>query len=171
MIKILDASAFIHGYNPSIEEGIHYTTNGIVLEVVSKEEIIKSALDYGKLKILDPKIENIENVSKMTLNTGDTLSKNDIEILALAIELEGILYTDDYGIQNVSKKLNVKYKNIIAEGSKNDFIWKKLCKGCKAMYPINYPDSECDVCGSELHRKMVKNRLKKSKNSKTCKKT
>ena len=60
--KILDASAFIHGYNPSIEEGEHYTTNGIVLEVVSKEDIIKVALDYGKLKI----IEVVEEVSNAT---------------------------------------------------------------------------------------------------------
>jgi len=163
LIKILDASAFIHGYNPSIEEGEHYTTNGIVLEVVSKEDIIKVALDYGKLKIIDPKVETIQKVSEMAVKTGDTISKNDIEILALAIELDGTLYTDDYGLQNVSKKLNVKFKNIVAEGSKDEFIWKKVCKGCKAMYPINYPDEECETCGSELHRKMVKNRLKKGK--------
>ncbi|HIQ32978.1 MAG TPA: ribonuclease VapC, partial [Methanothermococcus okinawensis] len=33
MIKVLDASSFIHGYNPSLEEGEHYTTNSIVEEV------------------------------------------------------------------------------------------------------------------------------------------
>ncbi|MBA2846159.1 UPF0271 protein [Methanococcus maripaludis] len=163
MIKILDASAFIHGYNPSIEEGEHYTTNGIVSEVVSKEDIVKLAIEYGKLKILDPKSETIEKVVKTSIETGDTISNNDIEILALAIDLGGILYTDDYGLQNVSKKLKIKYENIVSAGSKDDFVWKKICKGCKKMYPINYLEGECEVCGSPLYRKMVKNRLKKGK--------
>jgi len=163
VIKVLDASSFIHGYNPSVEEGDHYTTNGIIKEVKTKMDIIHLAIEYGKLSIREPKRETIEKVKKTSIKTGDTLSINDIEILALAMDLGGILYTDDYGLQNVAERLSVKVKCIVSEGIKGRFIWKLICKGCKKMYNIDYYDVLCEVCGSPLERKMVKNRLNRKK--------
>ncbi|WP_292459718.1 type II toxin-antitoxin system VapC family toxin [Methanothermococcus sp.] len=168
MIKILDASSFIHGYNPSVEDGEHYTTYGIIKEVKTKKEVVELAIEYGKLRIREPKTETVEKVKKMSIKTGDTLSKNDMDILALAMDLNGILYTDDYGLQNVAKRLNVKVKCIVSEGIKERFTWKLVCKGCKKMYDIDYFDEVCEICGSPLERKMVKNRYKNKK--KRCKK-
>ena len=162
-LKILDASSIIHGYNPSIEGGIHYATRGIIDEVITKSEVVELSIEYGKLKIREPEPETVEKVRKMAVDiTGDTLSKNDIEILALAIDLNGVLYTDDYGLQNVSERFNIKTKNIIFEGIKGRVVWKLICKGCKKMYDANYTDDICDVCGSPLNRKIV-NRIKSNK--------
>ncbi|UXM85530.1 PIN domain-containing protein [Methanococcus aeolicus] len=162
-LKILDASSFIHGYNPSIEEGIHYATRGIIDEVITKSEVVELSIEYGKLKIREPEPETVKKVRKMAINiTGDTLSKNDIEILALAIDLNGVLYTDDYGLQNVSERFNIKTENIIFEGIKGRVVWKLICKGCKKIYDLNYNDNICDVCGSPLNRKII-SRIKSNK--------
>ena len=160
-IKILDASAIIHGYNPLLEEGIHYITYGIYNEVITKEDIVDLSVQCGKLKIREPKKETLNLVSNQAIKTGDTLSKNDIEILALAYDLKGILYTDDYGLQNVSQSLGVPTKCIISDGIKDRFLWKLVCKGCKKMYNIDYKYDVCEVCGCILERKMVRNKSRK----------
>ncbi|MBP2143676.1 UPF0271 protein [Methanococcus voltae] len=169
-LKILDASAFIHGYNPMLEEGEHFTTNNIVEEVKTKEDIVFLALESNRVKIMEPSAEILNIVKETALKTGDAVSDNDMEILALAIQLSGVLYTDDYGIQNVAKKFETKVKNINMEGIKKEFIWRKMCKGCKKLYNVNYSNETCEVCGSELVRKMVKKRINKGGKNKKYKK-
>lgn len=51
---------------------------------------------------MSPNREYIKRLKKL-LKTGDNLSQQDIGVLALALNLNAILYTDDYGIQNVAK--------------------------------------------------------------------
>ncbi|MDK2790994.1 MAG: endoribonuclease Nob1 [Methanothermococcus sp.] len=170
MIKVLDASALIHDYNPIIEDGEHYTTNGIIQEVESKKDVVALALEYGKLKVREPLNESVEKVRETAVKTGDTISIRDIEVLALTMDLGGTLYTDDYGIQNVAKKLRIPTKPVITEGIKGKFVWRKICKGCKKMYLIDHDEDICEVCGSVLERKMVKNRLNNVKNNKGKKK-
>lgn len=158
MIKVLDASSFIHGYNPSLEKGEHYTTSSIVEEVKSKRDIIYIALKYGKLFIREPKRETVEVVRMVSIETGDNLSQSDMEILALAIELGGVLYTDDYGIQNVARKLSIPFKPILSKGIRKEFKWRLVCRGCKRIYEIDHEEDICEICGSPLERKMIKKR-------------
>ncbi len=162
-VKVLDASAIIHGYNPVIEEGEHYTTPEVLEEVESKKIIVDQALSFGKLKIMSPNKECINKVEEIVKKTGDNLSKQDIGILALALNLNAILYTDDYGIQNVAKKLNIEVRGISFKPTDKDFIWRKVCEGCKKLYPADYEEEVCEICGSPLKRKMVKSRLRKKK--------
>ena len=156
MIKVLDASSFIHGYNPSLEKGKHYTTSSIVEEVKSRRDIIYIALEYGKLIIREPKRETVEMVRRTSIETGDILSQSDIEVLALTIDLGGVLYTDDYGLQNVAKKLSVPFKPVLSKGIRKEFRWRLVCKGCKRIYSIDHKEDICEVCGSPLERKLIK---------------
>ncbi|MCS3922428.1 UPF0271 protein [Methanococcus voltae PS] len=169
-LKILDASAFIHGYNPMLEDGEHFATNNIVEEVKTKEDVVFLALESNRVKVMEPSTEILNIVRETALKTGDAVSDNDMEILALAIQLSGVLYTDDYGIQNVAKKFETKIKNISMEGIKKEFIWRKMCKGCKKLYNVNCGSETCEVCGSELVRKMVKKRINKGGTNKKYKK-
>ncbi len=162
-VKVLDASAIIHGYNPVIEEGEHYTTPEVLEEIESMKIIVDQALSFGKLKIMSPNKECIKKVEEVVKKTGDALSQQDISVLALALELNAILYTDDYGIQNVAKKLNIEVRGISFKPTDKDFIWRKVCEGCKKLYPVDYEEEVCEICGSPLKRKMVKSRLKKKK--------
>ena len=162
-IKVLDASSFIHGYNPSLEEGEHYTTSSIVEEVKSKRDIIYLALEYGKLYVREPKRETVEMVKRISIETGDNLSHSDIEILALTVDLGGVLYTDDYGLQNVARKLSVPFKPVVSKGIRKEFVWRLVCKGCKRIYSIDYMEDVCEICGSPLERKMIKKERMKKK--------
>ena len=162
-VKVLDASAIIHGYNPAIEDGEHYITPDVLEEIESKKIIVDQALSFGKLKIMNPDKEYIKKVEEIVKKTGDNLSKQDIGILALASELDAVLYTDDYGIQNVAKKLNIEVRGVSFKPTDKDFVWRKVCEGCKKLYPADYEEEVCEICGSPLKRKMVKSRLKKKK--------
>jgi len=163
-LKILDASSFIHGYNPLDNEGKHYTTENIVNEVITHEHIVNIALDSSKLIIMEPSEKSIKLVENIKNKTGDNLSNNDIEILALAIDLKGTLYTDDYGLQNVAKLCNIKTEKIIYEGIKEQISWKLVCNSCKKSYSINYSDNICEICGGTLVKKVNKNKNKRNNN-------
>ncbi|WP_456471609.1 PIN domain-containing protein, partial [Methanocaldococcus sp.] len=107
---VLDASAVIHGFNPI--EGEYYITPKAYEEVRENRIYLDQAINLGKLKIVEPKKEFIEKVKEVVKKTGDLLSEADIETLALAYQLKALLYTDDYGMQNIAKKLNIKFKGI-----------------------------------------------------------
>ncbi|UCG68096.1 MAG: DNA-binding protein, partial [Thermoplasmata archaeon] len=68
--------------------------------------------------------------------------------LSLALELDCVLLTDDYSIQNIAAKLNVKSRGIAQEGIKETIKWRLRCKGC-GRYWEKIHDS-CPVCGSDL---------------------
>jgi UPF0271 protein len=79
--------------------------------------------------------------------------------LALTIERDGmnpIVVTDDYSIQNVLKIMGISYRSVLTKGIENIVGWIKICKGCKKKYPSNNSLTECEICGSPIHRKRIK---------------
>ncbi|ENN96525.1 hypothetical protein J422_01890 [Methanocaldococcus villosus KIN24-T80] len=152
---VLDASAILHGYNPLTEDANHYITPEALEEIKSNRVIVDQAIRFGKLKIRSPKEEFINKVKETALKTGDRLSEQDVSVLALSLELKAILYTDDYAMQNVAKKLNINVKGIRYKTNRQ-IVWRKVCIGCKKIYPANYDEDECEICGSPLKRKAVK---------------
>ncbi len=152
-IKILDASAIIHGYNPLFYNDDYYITPEVLEEIETNKIIIDQAINIGKVKIKSPKKEFIDKVIKTVKDLGEELSEADIKTIALALELDGEVISDDFGIHNVSKKLNVKVRGIYYNTDKK-IIWRKVCIGCKKKYPIDY-EGECEVCGSEVKRKAI----------------
>ncbi|NLI74385.1 MAG: nucleic acid-binding protein, partial [Euryarchaeota archaeon] len=82
--------------------------------------------------------------------TGDDarLSPVDMEILAIAIDVKGMILTDDYSIQNLAKVLGLEYKSIGTKGIKEIFTWKYRCRGCGRIFNENMDD--CPICGSAL---------------------
>ncbi len=90
------------------------------------------------------------------------LSEPDKKLLALALDLLDSNYkvkvmTDDYSIQNVLKILDIPYGSIITEGIKGVYNWKKTCEACKKEYPADYPYDDCEVCGSRIFKRRIKN--------------
>ena len=83
--------------------------------------------------------------------TGDNLSVTDIKIIALAIELNSPLISEDYGIQNVSSMMNVKYKSIRESGIKKIINWEYYCMGCRKIYSKD--KKICQDCGSIIKRR------------------
>jgi UPF0271 protein len=99
-----------------------------------------------------PSAENIEKVKAASKKSGDAsiISSTDCDILALALDLEAVLWTDDFAIQNVAGILGLKTTPIIQRKAKR-IHWKYRCSGCGRYFDH---DGECHICGSIIKRKL-----------------
>ncbi len=152
-IYILDTSAIISGKN------LPYDAEYYVPESVLNEIRYRDNLSFflENLKVHNPCKESIEKAIEFANKTGDIhkLSKTDLDIIALAIEINGIVITDDYAIQNVLKYIGLKFSGLSQREISKIFQWKYRCTGCMRYYEKYY--ESCPVCGSKL--KLVKKHL------------
>ena len=110
--KILDATAFYAGI-PFVSNDSFMTTS-IVYEEIQHIKAKQGALEMlqqtNRLQIRDPSEKNIDIVKDASIKTGDnaTISKQDMSIIALALENDCELITDDFAVTNVAKQLKIK---------------------------------------------------------------
>jgi endoribonuclease Nob1 len=150
MKAVLDASIFFSEVNPA---GELYTTPSVcdeLRDIRSKGNFEK--LSAAGLRVVSPGSVNLERVRIAAVTTKDSgvISDTDRELLALALDLEAILYTDDFAIQNVAIVLGVQTHPITQRKAKRVF-WKYRCTGCGKYYDH---DGECPVCGAAIKRKL-----------------
>ena len=150
MKAVLDSSFFF--YDLPLE-GDLFTTHSVcdeLLDIRSKGRFEKFCA-LG-LQIVTPRKENIQKVTKAAGKSGDTgiISDTDRDLLALALELDAVLYTDDFAIQNVACRLGVTIAPMLQRKARK-ISWRYRCSGCG-----RYSDhaGECLVCGSEIKRKL-----------------
>lgn len=148
---VLDSSAFIAGFLP--EEDEYFTIYGVIKELEDEEskERLLYFLNSGKIKIKEPNAETVEEVSKKSQISGDNLSLTDIKLIALAIDLNSAIISEDYGIQNVSSIMKVKSKSIRESGIKKIINWEYYCIGCRRIY--SKQKEICQDCGSIIKRR------------------
>ena len=162
-VFIFDTSAIFSGKEINFYDYEIITTDGV------SEEIKPGGKDFQKfemlkeigLKILSPSKNSIEEIKKISKKTGDIerLSKTDIEILAVALDLKNknkdpIILSDDYSIQNISDNLDIKYENISQNKITKRFTWISKCMGCKKKYKEHI--NICPICGTKT-KKIIKN--------------
>jgi len=145
---VIDAAIFIQGIDV---EG--YTTPRVVGEVKDPESklFLESLISAGKVRVLIPSKESVEFVRAKALETGelDELSEADIELLALAYELNATIFTDDYNLQNIAKTLGIKFKTL-KKGIKRVIRWEYVCIGCNRKFKREPPGSICPECRSPV---------------------
>lgn len=159
MKYVIDASAFLSGIDFSLENEL-YTSPMIVKEI--KHGKMHKKLEYmidSGLKVISPSENAKEKVRIFAKKTKDInrISMPDLEILSLAIDLDAVLLTDDYSLQNLASVLNIKYQSIIQKGITKEIEWHYRCRGCGRYWEKMY--KECPICGS-----MLKTTFKRSKN-------
>jgi endoribonuclease Nob1 len=158
--KILDASAFYAGV-PFRSTDVCYTTPLVYEEIrhiKKNHDAIGTLLETRRLEIREPSLEYIKNAIKASKNTGDfpQLSKQDISIIALGIETNGKIISDDFAISNVAKNLGLEIIPIMTKGIKDVGKWVHYCPGCRTNHSSG---TECPVCGTPLKRKLLKEKL------------
>lgn len=148
---ILDSSAFIGGFLP--EEDEYFTVYEVIGEVEDDQskERLSYFLNSGKIKVKEPNAEIVKEITKKSQMTGDTLSLTDIKLIALALELDSAIISEDYGVQNVSSMVDVKYKSIRESGIKKIINWEYYCMGCKKIHSKD--KKICQDCGSIIKRR------------------
>ena len=155
--RILDASAFYAGI-PFRTSSDCYTTSLVydeIKHIKKNQEVLETLLETNRLKIRDPDKESLESAIKASKNTGDyqQLSKQDVSIIGLCIDLSGEIITDDFAISNVAKNLGLKISPVMTEGIKDVGKWVHYCPGCRSNHKNG---KECPTCGTPLKKKLLK---------------
>jgi UPF0271 protein len=156
--RILDASAFYAGV-PFRSSSDCYTTTLVydeIKHIKKHHDAIGTLLETNRLKIREPSKESIQDAVNASKNTGDfpQLSKQDISIIALCIEMNGEVISDDFAISNVIKNLELKVSPIMTRGIRDVGKWIHYCPGCRTNHAN---EKECPACGTPLKRKLIKN--------------
>jgi len=162
-IIVLDASAFISGFDPFSVEGEEYSVPSVGRELVEDSLPrlrFDMATERGRLKILEPNPSSLSEVRRQSEEAGDLrfLSAADMQILALAMQLkesgcDPLIVTDDFSIQNVARKTGVEFAPLITFGIRFLLHWLLYCPACHRKYPSDYQFNHCKICGTTLKRK------------------
>ena len=155
--RILDASAFYAGVPFRSSEDC-FTTSLVYEEIKhikKNHDALGTLLETNRLKIREPDSESTKNAIKASKETGDypQLSKQDISIIALCIEMKGQIISDDFAISNVAKNLGLVILPIMTKGIKDVGKWVHYCPGCRTNHSSG---TECPACGTPLKRKLLK---------------
>ena len=150
MRSVLDSSAF---FTAAPFEGELYTTSSVISELrdlpsKSRSDLLREA----GLQVMDPDRESVSRVRENAVARGESgvLSPTDIGVLALALQLQACIMSDDYALQNVARSLNIRVIPLQQKGARN-IRWKFRCSGCGRYYR---GPGECQVCGANIQRKL-----------------
>lgn len=155
--RILDASAFYAGV-PFRSSSDCYTTSLVydeIKHIKKNHDALGTLLETNRLKIREPDLESTKVATHAAKNTGDypQLSKQDLSIIALGIELNGEIISDDFAISNVARNLGLKISPIMTQGIKDVGRWVHYCPGCRTNHESG---KECPMCATPLKRKLLK---------------
>ena len=134
------------------------TTSAVYEEIQhikTKQGILEMLQQTNRLQIREPSQEIIDIVEEASIKTGDitTISKQDISIIALALENNIEMITDDFAVTNVAKQLKIQTSSLMTEGISIVGKWISYCSMCGKEFS---KEKECPICGSELNRKLIK---------------
>lgn len=165
-ILVLDASAFIAGFDPLSIDVEQYSVPMVETELVADTlpwVRFRTAVESGKLKIEEPSVFFLDKVKESSKKVGDVLflSEADLQVLALAMKIrdngeDPLIVTDDYSIQNVANKMGIGFASLMTFGIRFRFDWILYCPACHRKYPSDHKSKTCEICGTELKRKPLK---------------
>ena len=157
--RILDASAFYAGI-PFASQEKSYTTPIVfdeIKHIKKNHDALNVLIETKRLEIINPEKEYVTKVLVKAKETGDfqNLSKGDISVIALCLQINGELVTDDYALSNTAKQLNLKVNPIMTKGITEIKDWIYFCPGCEKTFSRI---SRCPICGSSLSRRSAKSK-------------
>ena len=152
----LDAGAFYTGLIFLSSTYRYYTTQAVfdeVKHIKRSHGAIEALIESNTLQILNSGRNSIEKVVAVARRTGDyaKLSDADISIIALALQLEIVLVTNDYAVANVATTLKIPVKSVASKGITHTRRWIAYCSACGRAFGPNA--KECRLCGNRLRRK------------------
>lgn len=149
-MAVVDTNVILHGRGEISYDKL-LLTSGILEEVESQRgNNILMNLDY---EVTSPGAQELEQVKKKSEDINSPTSRNDEELLALAMTQDDFLVTDDKALQNLALRLNVEVKGFNDEVLENVFRYELRCENCGKKLA----SQGCPRCGSQdLRRKQVR---------------
>ena len=128
---MLDSSAFYAGIPFSSNEP-SYITSLVYNEIehIKKDhDAIQILIETKRLTINEPEDRFVTSTIDAAKKSGDfsNLSDEDISTIALSLQLNADLVTDDFAVSNVAKSINIKVIPVMTNSIKNVVIWKYYC--------------------------------------------
>ena len=153
----MDATAFYAGI-PFSSQSTHYVTTLVfdeIKHIKKNHNALQILIDSNRLLVRQPQVDFQERVEKCAHETGDihSLSKQDISCIALSLELNTELISDDFAVLNVSNKLGINTIPLMTNGIKVVGKWIFYCPACKKDFS---DEKNCLLCGNKLKKKLVK---------------
>jgi UPF0271 protein len=148
---VVDTSSLFYGFQ--FDGNNEYITTDSVIEEVRNRSMKRGiGLRTELMKIFQPSSGEIAEVEKVARLSGDfdQLSTTDIELIALAKGQEAVLLTNDLAMQNVCRRMNIKYQSFGGKSIDTEIEWGYRCIGCHRRFNRLY--EECPYCGNELKR-------------------
>ena len=155
--RVLDATAFYAGI-PFSSQTTHYVTTLVfdeIKHIKKNHDALQILIDSNRLLVRQPQVDFQERVEKCAQKTGEihSLSKQDISCIALSLELNTELISDDFAVLNVSNKLGINTIPLMTNGIKVVGKWIFYCPACKKDFS---DEKNCLLCGNKLKKKLVK---------------
>jgi UPF0271 protein len=150
MKMVLDTSVFLGDHRC---QGELYTTWSVADELKDLASKVRfDLLRESGLGVLDPETIYVSRAREASISAGENevLSRADTDVLALAVQLDAAVVTDDYALQNVARKLGVAVVPLRQKGT-SGIRWKYRCTGCGRYHA---GPGECPVCGSPVKRRI-----------------
>lgn len=153
-MPVLDTAALLHWPVEKIAGNLVANSQMVELENLSPERaMLVEALD---IRWESPDTKDAERAAA---KTGDLprLSPVDLDVIAIAINSNETLYTDDYSMQNVCRFLGLDFQPVFNQKSKKQWFWQLKCIGCRATKEIEIEKEEtCEICGSPMKVKKAR---------------
>lgn len=144
---VLDSSAFFS--MDALPQEEHVCPPGVITEL-RKYNDPRLDLWGDMVHVSDCSRESMEKVTEAARRSGDLgrLSPVDMTVLALAVDVDGTIWSDDYSIQNVARIMGLGFKPIGMKGIEKVVKWNYRCIGCGKWFKEKMP--ECPICGSGM---------------------
>ncbi len=163
MVRVLDTAALLHWPPAQLAGGVCAQSQHAELERLSQARAL--LVDAADLEWRTVSAQARAQAKACAEATGDyaRLSDVDLDVLALALEADAVLVTDDYRLQNCYKHAGGTVESVANAPSKQVWIWQQRCKGCGATSSLaddvqrskKSELGDCSICGSpvEIKRK------------------
>lgn len=142
---VLDANVFIHAPgNVPYDDAVTVPAVTAELEQVEGQR----AFDTTGVEVFEPSATSVEMVRHAADQIGEGLSDADVAVIALAVDRDAMVVSDDYGVQNVCEALDVGYEAFMQEEIEEGIEWNRVCRDCGK----EAEGEECPVCGGDVRR-------------------
>jgi UPF0271 protein len=156
---VCDTSVLLAGGDPrsSFADQV-FITPAVIGEIQRPDDKDRlETLRETGLQVREPSAASRGRVGEAAKTTGDgaRLSAVDVDLLALALDLNGELLTDDRSMQNVAKVLQITYRGFAQSEIVGLWHWQSIirCIGCGRTFEQEPPRGECIVCGHQVKKK------------------
>jgi UPF0271 protein len=140
MAAVLDANVFMRG--KGVNRSDCYTTPSVMEEMESSSS--RLSFDTSDVHVQEPSRDGLEKVEQKSREINAETSGEDERLLALALDLDATIITDDLGLQNLASHLGVEFEAYMGEEIGEQREWKRVCANCGSKVS----GEKCSRCGS-----------------------